>query len=311
MRNTLRGFVVLLSMCFCISLYPAGILSAAANKGTCGDGLKWECAGDKLVITYTGLGSGTMDNFEEIEDTITRSGNEEYVYHYSNPWNSYRDDITEVVISSGVTTIGNHAFAAFKNLKTVNIPEGVTEIGEGAFEDSGFSGGIRVVIPGTVKEIGKNAFNGSTLVSAVISEGVKTIGWGAFMDCAKLRSINIPNSVTTIENFAFYRCKSLVRVGGGAGLETIGASAFAYCTKLKMFSINSTVLNRIGHYAFNQDKSLKVLNIRKTSKLTKDGVEKSLKGSRIKRVRVRKASVKAYKKIFKKSNSGKKVSVKK
>lgn len=56
---------------------------------------------------------------------------------------------------------------------------------------------------------------------------------------------------------------------------------------------------------------LKTLNIKYTTKLTKSGVKKSLKGSKIKTVKVKKSKVKAYKKIFKKKNSGRSVRVKK
>ena len=60
-----------------------------------------------------------------------------------------------------------------------------------------------------------------------------------------------------------------------------------------------------------KDKKLKTVKIKNTAKLTKSGVKKSLKGSYVKTVKVKKAKVKAYKKIFKKSNSGRFVTVKK
>ena len=313
MRNSLRGLAVILSMSFCLSVFPARILSAD-SKGTCGDGVKWEIEGDKLSISYTGSGSGVMDNYnDEIEEKIDKAGgDEEYIYHYNYPWQAYRNSISEVIVSEGVTTIGNHAFAMLKNLKSVTIPEGITVIGKEAFEQSGSGNpeGFDVVIPGTVTSICDYAFNGAYLRRVVIKNGVASIGEGAFMDCNLLTSIVIPASVVTIGNFAFYRCKGLVKVTGGAKLEKIGTSAFAFCPKLKTFVITSGVLNKIGAYAFNEDKKLTVISIKKTTRLSGTGVEKSLKGSFVKKVKVKANKVKRYKKVFKGSVTGRTVTVK-
>ena len=313
MRNTLRGLAVVLSMCFCLSAFPARILSAD-TKGTCGDGVKWEVEGEKLTVSYNGSGTGVMDNFNnEIEEKIDKAGgDEEYIYYYNCPWQAFRNSISEVVISEGVTTIGNHAFAMLKNLKSVTIPEGVTLIGKEAFEQSGYgnSEGFDVVIPGTVTSISDYAFSGANLKNLVIKNGVTSIGEGAFMDCSLLTGVVIPASVVTIGNFAFYRCKGLVKVTGGAKLEQIGTSAFAFCPELKTFVITSRVLNKIGAYAFNEDKSLTVISIKNTTKLNRAGVERSLKDSFVKTVKVKANKVKEYKKIFSGSISGRSVTVK-
>ena len=220
MRNGLRGLAVILSMSFCLSVFPARILSADSN-GTCGDGVKWEMDGDKLSISYTGSGTGVMDSFNnEIEEKIGKEGSdEEYIYYYNYPWKEYRNSISEVVVSHGVTTIGSHAFAMLGNLKKVTVSGSVTQIGKEAFERSGCREGFDIVIPGTVKEIGSYAFSGAALKSVNLRNGVTVIGEGAFMDCDLLTSVVIPASVVTIGNFAFYGCKGLVKVTGGAKLE--------------------------------------------------------------------------------------------
>jgi len=312
MRNSLRGLAVILSMSFCLSVFPARILSAD-SKGTCGDGVKWEIEGDKLSISYTGSGTGVMDNYnDEIEEKIDKAGgDEEYIYHYNYPWQAYRNSISEVIVSEGVTTIGNHAFAMLTNLKKVAIPEGVTLIGKEAFEQSGSQEGFDTAIPGTVTGICDYAFSGAKLKSVTIKSGVASIGEGAFMDCNLLTNIVIPASVVTIGNFAFYRCKGLVKVTGGAKLEQIGNSAFAFCPKLKSFVISSKVLNKIGAYAFNEDKSLKVISVKNAVRLTGAGIEKSLKGSFVKTVRVKANKIKEYKKVFSSAAAGKTVKVKK
>ena len=140
---------------------------------------------------------------------------------------------------------------------------------------------------------------------------VNRIGPNAFKNDKTLKTLYISANIRFIDNCAFYGCSSLVKVSGGAKLEIIGQSAFISCTKLKTFVITSTVLRKIGPTAFYGDKALKTIYVKNTVKLTKTGVKKSLKGSKVKTVKVKKSKVKAYKKIFKKKNSGRKVKVKK
>lgn len=141
--------------------------------------------------------------------------------------------------------------------------------------------------------------------------GVTSIGNYAFAGCTSLKSVVIPGSVTSIGAKAFYGCTNLGKVSGGMKVKTIGTYAFAKCSKLSSFSIKSSKLKKIGSFAFSGDSKLKTIYIQKTTRLTKSGVKKSLKGSSVKTVKVKKSKVKKYKKYFKKSNSGRKVKVKK
>lgn len=140
---------------------------------------------------------------------------------------------------------------------------------------------------------------------------VDRIGTKAFYGNKTIKTLSIGANVAIIDASAFYGCSNLTKVSGGKGLKTIGNSAFAKCSKLKSFSIASPVLSKIGTYAFNKDKKLKTLNIKYTTALTKGGVKKALKGSKVKTVKVKKSKVKKYKKFFKKKNSGRGVKVKK
>ncbi|MBE7070504.1 MAG: hypothetical protein E7386_08385 [Ruminococcaceae bacterium] len=102
-----------------------------------------------------------------------------------------------------------------------------------------------------------------------------------------------------------------ISIASDGRVVTIGSYAFAYCSKLKSFTITSPALATIGTYAFKKDKKLKTVKFKNTTKLTKSGVKKSLKGSYVKYVKVKKSKIKSYRKIFKKSNSGRYVTVKK
>ena len=140
---------------------------------------------------------------------------------------------------------------------------------------------------------------------------VNRIGPKAFYKNTVIKTLTIGGNVTVIDNYAFYGCKNMTKVYGGARLQTIGSYAFAYCSKLKSFTITSSTLKKISSYTFKKDKKLKTIKIKKTTKLTKSGVKKSLKKSYVKTVKVKKSKIKSYRKIFKRSNSGRYVRVKK
>ena len=140
---------------------------------------------------------------------------------------------------------------------------------------------------------------------------VVSIGNNALAYNQSMTSLYIGAYVTVIGSNACLGCKYLVKVSGGLRLKTIGVKAFASCIRLKTFVITSAVLSKISTYTFYGDKSLKTIYVNKTTKLSKKGVKKSLKGSAIKTVKVKKSKVKKYKKYFTKKNCGRKVKVKK
>ena len=87
------------------------------HEGKCGDNLSWKYTNSTLTITGTGA-----------------------MYDYTSstmPWILLRDSITEIVISSGCTLIGNSVFAGCANLNSVTIPNSVTGIGDSAFSGCG------------------------------------------------------------------------------------------------------------------------------------------------------------------------------
>ena len=168
---------------------------------------------------------------------------------------------------------------------------------------------------GTVAFTGINGQTEAIVIPATVdingySYNVTRIAENACYNNTTIKSVYIGANVIAIEQNAFYGCTNLVKVSGGANLKTIGQSAFARCSKLSTFVITSKVLYKIGPKAFYNDTSLKTIYIKNTTKLMKSGVKTSLKGSSVKTVKVKKSKVNAYKKLFKKANSGKKVTVK-
>lgn len=89
----------------------------------------------------------------------------------------------------------------------------------------------------------------SGLKSITIPNSVTTIGEWAFHRCTGLTSITIPNSVTSIEEYAFSHCSGLTSVTIGNSVTTIGEYSFQYCTGLKGITIPNSVAS-IGERAF-------------------------------------------------------------
>ena len=107
-------------------------------------------------------------------------------------------------IPNGVTEIGEYAFAS-SSLSSANIPKSVTSIGRSAFQCCSSLTSIK--IPGNVTIIGDWTFNYCTsLTSVILPESLTGIGECAFNGCRSLTSINIPENVTHISNFAFMEC---------------------------------------------------------------------------------------------------------
>ena len=91
--------------------------------------------------------------------TMTVSGNgamADYEFNPDRPWHENRNDITSVVVESGVTTVGKAAFYGFENMTSVTLPEGLTKIGVRAFRNC--SNLTSITIPSTVTSIDANAF---------------------------------------------------------------------------------------------------------------------------------------------------------
>jgi hypothetical protein len=115
------------------------------------------------------------------------------------PGNPAYSSVAGVLFNKNHTTLVEYPDALAGNYA---IPSGVTSIGDIAF--AGCQGLTNVTIPNGVTNIGYEAFLlCSSLTSVTIPSGVPTISYGAFLLCSSLASVTIPDSVTNIGEFAF------------------------------------------------------------------------------------------------------------
>lgn len=138
----------------------------------------------------------------------------------------------------------------------VTIPDTVTSIGEGAFQNTSVTS---VTIPSTVTSIGNLAFAGcDALTSITIPTSVTSIGTATFISCTSLASVSFLASVA-IPNNTFTDCESLSSVELSTGISAIGAEAFKNCSALTSITIPSGV-SSISSDAFDGCTELAAIN---------------------------------------------------
>ena len=204
-------------------------------------------------VAYINLSPIKVKNKQELEAAL------QHPLRFSN-------EMCKVAIPNSVTNIGNDAFYGCSSLASVTIPNSVTSIGEGAF--CYCISLTSVTIPNSVTSIGDDVFSvSSSLTSVTIPNSVTSIGSSAFAGCTGLTSIIvesgnavydsrnncnaiietanndliagcqntiIPNSVTSIGDWAFFRCSSLTSVTIPNSVTSIGDHTFEECTNLRI-----------------------------------------------------------------------------
>ena len=167
--------------------------------------------------------------------------------------------ITRVDFPASVSRIDHDTFRDCKNLVSLSIPQTITEIGEDAFTHSGiwnndkkwrrgalYINGCLIAVNDQApaefvfktkmptRLIANRAFAESKNIRSVtLPDGITTIPAAAFYGCENLTRVVIPASVKRVDNFAFYGCVLLQEATLPSGLESLGAGAFYGCEQLK------------------------------------------------------------------------------
>ena len=136
-----------------------------------------------------------------------------------------------------------------EEISNLVVPDGVTSIGSYAF--SGCSGLTSITIPDSVTSIGTSAFNGcSGLTSLRVLNGDTTIERGTFSGCSKLTDIEIPQCVCATNLSVFFPSwRTMTNIVVAEGVGYIADSAFEGCAWLERVTVPWTV-TRIGQRVF-------------------------------------------------------------
>ena len=180
--------------------------------------------------------------------------------------------LESVKFNNGVKTIGETVFYSCEKLKTVTIPKSVTKIGENAFEwcksvknisvDSSnkyYSSDTYGVLFNKNKTTLLKYTCGSERTAYNIPKTVKIIGSNAFEYACNLIKITIPDSVTTLNDSAFYSCKKLKNFSIPNSVVNVGRDVFAYCESIEEVTIPSSIKD-VAWYMFTDCKKLKKVN---------------------------------------------------
>ena len=237
------------------------------DSGCCEDNVTWSFDKSTGVLNITG--TGEMYNcFPELR-----------------PWSSYDSYIKTVNVADGVTSICDYAFAECSVLTSITIPDSVTTIGYCAFAEC--SALTNITIPDSVTTIGDYPFYdcdsltsvtvdannkyyssdidgvlfnedkttlvqypaGNTRKNYTIPDSVTSIDGYAFSGCESLTSVTIPDSVTSIDSYAFSGCESLTSVTIPDSVTSIDDYAFSACESLTSVTIPDSVTS-IDNYVF-------------------------------------------------------------
>ena len=223
-----RLLSILLVLLTALTLLPLGALADDNNK--CGENVTWEL--DEIGI-LTISGTGDMYNYSSA---------------YPAPWSAKNNDISEITVLDGVTSIGDNAFHSC-NAESVDLQgTSLVSIGKNAFSRCTML--TSIFIPESVQSIGSEAFSLCEGLSMVeLPTTLTKIPDGIFTDCTLLDSITIPDTVTEIGANAFLRCTAFILEKLPAGIKSIGDAAFANCGNIESLALPGT-LESIGKAAF-------------------------------------------------------------
>ena len=228
-------------------------------------------------MVYGSYGDNTTWSYSLVSNKLSISGTGimgENKSYGNKLWQEYLNEIKEIEIAEGITTIANYSFANCSSIPSINIPSSVTEIGEWAFAEC--SNLTELTIPSNVYTIKGMAFYGCEgLTKVIIEDSEKALdlglsGWNhcfeapitevyigrdlLFPDTQQLFGIELEmvafgDKVTNIGDGQFTGCSKLSSITLPDGITRIGNRAFTCCQALTTMTIPASV-TIIGYDAF-------------------------------------------------------------
>ena len=172
-----------------------------------------------IPASVTSIGSGAFARCSSLTKIEVSNDNTKYKSEDGVLFNKESTELmcypggkkdTSYIVPSSTTKIWGLAFSGCTNLTSLEIPNGVTTIGNLAFYYSSIT---NIKIPNSITSIGQEAFSG----------------------CTGLTKIEIPSSVTKIENYAFNKCENLTKIAVPSTVTDIGNYAFKACPNITIY----------------------------------------------------------------------------
>ncbi len=200
----------------------------------------------------------------------------------SNAFESCRN-LTEVTFKEGLEYIYARAFADCEKLNNISLPNSLHFLMQDSFDNTAYYNDFNNWVDGKVlylsdfllevngyegvleiregtKKIAADACMGEKKITSVIMpEGITHIDYGAFSNCG-LENINLPESLTVIDQLAFYQCSNLTKIKIGPNVKKISYQAFIRCSALATVEF-SEGLEIIGQSAFESCTEIKEISI--------------------------------------------------
>ena len=182
------------------------IIGGIVEIGTCGENIHYVLYENGKLLLH---GSGETYDYEIAQSPFTDNEN-----------------IRSLVVSDGITKIGNSVFERCKSMATASFPASLTEIGKRAFFMFDQCGLTELKIPASVTTIGEKAFACESLTSVTLPATLTTLGTYLFMECDKLTSARV--ECAELPGFCFVSCSRLQSLTLSRNVKKICSHALNY-----------------------------------------------------------------------------------
>lgn len=245
--------LLVLAIILCVVPKEAEAAPSPPETGVCGPSAVWKW--EDGVLTISGSGAITEAPWREeycsgieeivVGDEITEIGNRSF--GDIDPWD-FGNIPVKVTLGSRVEKIGDYAFAC-STIKELTIPDSVTELGKGVFDECGRL--KKVVLSTGIKRLRKNTFRSCNRLEEVNLEHVQTIEAKAFNDCPRLKELSFGEGLRSIVEKSFHKCPAIEEITFAGGRPKVHKNAFCKKYLLKKIANHSR-----SHIVLPEDEKL-------------------------------------------------------
>lgn len=250
------------------------------------------CSLNDEVITVPNMYNGKI--ISEISGRIINDG-------FEGAFLSEGIQTENVIISDGISIVGNFCFTLLDSIKFVTLPDTTMYIGGYCFYGTSVEGDI--VLPPHCRSILSTAYAYTPITSIKLNDGIQRLMSQAFYSCSKLKTVNLPESLSYIGSNAFVNCKSLsgeLVIPGGIsevkegtffdcssissvvikeGIVSLGALSFGGSSLMSFSTLSlPSTLKRIGPYCFQNCKNVEELTLPSGLQTISDGAFDHMSG---------------------------------